>query len=147
MSHPHGTPMKPEGGGTRYAVRSLIGIVVLFLFLSLVLGFALATASVDPFGMATAPPLTVSDVSKIEPLYGDVWTPNAAVSWSPDGRFVAVGGGFTAGVTILDALSGRSVRSWSVPGDIYVLRCRPTVIDLPWATSSESCRAPDGCTS
>src|SRR2546425_700634 len=24
---------------------------------------------------------------------------------------------------------------------------RPTVIDLPWATSSESCRAPDGCTS
>ena len=117
--------MKPEGGGTRYAVRSLIGIVVLLLFLSLVLGFALATASVDPFGMATAPPLTVSDVPKIEPLYGDVWTPNAAVSWSPDGRFVAVGGGFTAGVTILDALSGRTVRSWSVPGDIYVLRWSP----------------------
>ena len=117
--------MKPEGAGKWFAVRTLMAIVVLLILLSVVLALALETASVDPYGMATAPPLTVSDVSKIEPLYGDVWTPNAAVSWSPDGRFIAVGGGFTAGVAILDALSGRTVRTWSVPGDIYVLRWSP----------------------
>jgi len=114
-----------RGGGTRYPIRPLIAIVVLLVLLAVVLGFALEMASVDPFGMATAPPMTVSDISKVEPLYGDVWTPNAAVSWSPDGRFVAVGGGFTAGVMILDALSGRTVRTWLVPGDIYVLRWSP----------------------
>ena len=117
--------MKAEGGGKRFAVRILVAIVVLLVLLVVVLGLALETASADPYGMATARPLTVSDVSKIEPLYGDVWTPNAAVSWSPDGRFVAVGGGFTAGVAILDAFSGRIVRTWSVPGDIYVLRWSP----------------------
>ncbi len=117
--------MKAEWGGKRFAVRILVAIVVLLVLLAVVLGLALETASVDPYGMATARPLTVSDVSNIEPLYGDVWTPNAAVSWSPDGRFVAVGGGFTAGVAILDAFSGRIVRTWSVPGDIYVLRWSP----------------------
>src|SRR6058998_2296039 len=117
--------MKAEGGGKRFAVRILVAIVVLLVLLAVVLGLALETASADPYGMATARPLTVSDVSKIEPLYGDVWTPNAAVSWSPDGRLVAVGGGFTAGVAILDAFSGRIVRTWSVPGDIYVLRWSP----------------------
>src|SRR2546425_7004562 len=117
--------MKAEGGGKRFAVRILVAIVVLLVLLAVVLGLALETASADPYGMATARPLTVSDVWKIEPLYGDVWTPNAAVSWSPDGRFVAVGGGFTAGVAILDAFSGRIVRTWSVPGDIYVLRWSP----------------------
>src|SRR5207244_10655532 len=117
--------MKAEGGGKRFTCRILVAIVVLLVLLVVVLGLALETASGDPYGMATARPLTVSDISKVEPLYGDVWTPNAAVSWSPDGRFVAVGGGFTAGVMILDALSGRTVRSWSVPGDIYVLRWSP----------------------
>src|SRR2546427_6787058 len=117
--------MKAEGGGKRFAVRILVAIVVLLVLLAVVLGLALETASADPYGMATARPLTVSDVSKIKPLYGDVWTPNAAVSWSPEGRFVAVGGGFTAGVAILDEFLGRTVRTWSVPGDIYVLRWSP----------------------
>src|SRR2546425_12629789 len=96
MPHPHGTPMKPEGGGTRYAVRALIGFVVLLVVLSVVLGLALATASVDPFGMVTAPPLTVSDVPKIELLYDDVWTPSAALRWPPDTAFFSAGGASTA---------------------------------------------------
>src|SRR5207244_2497918 len=83
--YPHGIPMKAEWGGKRFAVRILVAIVVLLVLLAVVLGLALETASVDPYGMATARPLTVSDVSNIEPLYGDVWTPNAAVSWSPNG--------------------------------------------------------------
>src|SRR5207244_11187799 len=113
--------MKAEGGGKRFAVRILVAIVVLLVLLVVVLGLALETASADPYGMATARPLTVSDVSKIKPLYGDVWTPNAAVSGSPGGRFVAVGGGFTAGVAILHAFPRRLGRTRSAPCYLYVL--------------------------
>jgi hypothetical protein len=105
--------------------RSLIGVVLLVAALVSILALALDIASVNPQGLADARPLFRSDAPRLEPLYGAVWTPTASISWSPDGRFIAVGGGIVSGIAILDASTGRTVRSWSVPGDIYVVRWSP----------------------
>ena len=105
--------------------RTLIGVVLLLVAMCSLLALALNVASVDPQGLAEARPLAPTDVSRIEPLYGAVWTPTASLAWSPDGRFIAVGGGIVAGVAILDASTGRTVQSWSVPGDVYVVRWSP----------------------
>src|SRR5207244_1723323 len=78
-----------------------------------------------PHGLAAASPIGGSQLAQLEPLYGAVWTPDASLDWSPDGRWIALGGGFVDGVMVVDAWTGNRVAAAQIPGIVETVRWSP----------------------
>ncbi len=68
-------------------------------------------------------PITPDSLYRVEPLYGKTWTPEWTLDWSPDGRILALGS--LTSVVVLDALTGRTLGSWSTPREVSALRWSP----------------------
>ncbi len=116
--------MAPLSDGHRTR-RIAIGLLLLLFLLTAVEAWGLTMATTDPHGLGNAPSILVTGADRIEPLYGGVWMPDASLDWSPDGRRIALGGGFSGGVAIVDPLTGRPLQGWDVPGYVHVVRWSP----------------------
>lgn len=87
--------------------RLLLRLIAFIAVLSIVLGVTVIVVTSDPHGLVDAPPITRSDLPRLEPLYGEVNTPWSSLDWSPDGRWIAVGGGDSPyEALIIDARTG-----------------------------------------
>src|SRR5207247_2530397 len=111
-----------SGSSPWYPLRRLAAVVVTG---GVVFGAALVGATSDPHGLAAASPIGGSQLAQLEPLYGAVWTPDASLDWSPDGRWIALGGGFVGGVMVVDAWTGNRVAAAQIPGIVDTVRRLP----------------------
>ena len=113
---------KLSGSSPWYPLLRLAAVVVTG---GVVFGAALVGATSDPHGLAAASPIGGSQLAQLEPLYGAVWTPDASLDWSPDGRWIALGGGFVDGVMVVDAWTGNRVAAAQIPGIVETVRWSP----------------------
>lgn len=109
--------------------RSVAGFALLAVLLSAALAAAIVTGTEDPEGMASASAIAVADAPRMEPLYGAAWTPYGSLDWSPDGRWLALGGESGSGVDLVDARTGVVMQSWEVAG-VTVVRWSPNGTEL-----------------
>lgn len=85
----------------------LFRLIAFLAVLTTVVGAAVWLATLDPHGLDGSPAITKGDLGRLEPLYGTMNTPWFSLDWSPDGRWIAVGGGDPPyDALILDARSG-----------------------------------------
>lgn len=101
----------------------MVGLSVLLFALSATSVWSLDAATRDPHGLVSPVSITSDSLHRVEPLYGRTWTPEWTLDWSPDGRMLALGS-FT-NIVVLDALTGRTLGSWSTPKDVSALRWSP----------------------
>ena len=95
------------GGSLAKPIPGLRARLILYLaVLAVLVGMLLAASLGDPHGLAAAPAVTPSDAPRLQPLYGASGTGTRTLDWSPDGRFIAVGGRDSPVVEVLDARTG-----------------------------------------
>jgi DNA-binding transcriptional ArsR family regulator len=128
--------------------RLLLRLIVFLAVLAVVLGATVWVATSDPHGLQGAPAITQSDVPRLEPLYGEINIPWGSLDWSPDGRWIALGGRDSPyEAVILDARTGSVARVLTpslaqpvegsfFPGSVRAVRWSPSGLHLAVGAST-----------